>query len=307
MPKRITPLGLFHLFVVYIAWGSTFLAVRVAVREGSGFGPFAMAGSRLFTASILLFLIAMLLRRKVRPTLSELKMLFFTTFLIWVGGHGSVVWAEQVLDSGYAALITGTVPIWTAIIEAVLDRRRPSRRLILGILMGFSGIVVLSWPVLQSAGKMNVVAAVVMSFSCISWSFGVVLQARRPVKMGVIASAAWQHLLAVSGFLMLYLVTGEGVPHPQPEAWVGWGYLIVVGSLLAFTSYIAALKMLPTPVVMTHGYVNPVVAVFLGWLILNEPLTHWTFAGTALVLLGIGGVFREKSVQSRQEINKAKE
>ena len=92
----------------------------------------------------------------------------------------------------------------------------------------------------------------------------------------------------------MILLSGEPLPSPSPSAWLAWGYLVVFGSLLAFTAYVRALQMLPTDVVMTYGYVNPVIAVVLGWLILGEPITSWTIGGAMLVLLGVAGVFRER-------------
>jgi len=107
--------------------------------------------------------------------------------------------------------------------------------------------------------------------------------------------------VGAGGFFLIASAAGEPLPAPQGSAWIALGYLIVAGSLIAFTSFIRALKLLPMPVVMTYAYVNPVIAVFLGWLILGEQVTGWTGAGTALILLGVAGVFREKKKWRKPE------
>ena len=127
--SAVTGEGLAYLFAVYFIWGSTYLAIRVAVRDGSGFPPFTMGAMRMLAASILLFLWAVLRRQGMRPSRRDLGVLVASGLLLWVGGNGLVVWAEQRAASGYAALLIGTTPIWAAIIESVLDRRAPSRLL----------------------------------------------------------------------------------------------------------------------------------------------------------------------------------
>ena len=112
-------------------------------------------------------------------------------------------------------------------------------------------------------------------------------------------SSCWQQLLASVVFGMLIMLAKEPLPTPTVEAWLGWIYLLIFGSLIAFTSYVAALKQLPISVVMTHGYVNPVVAVILGWLILSEPMTVYTMGVMLTILFGVGMVFRDRSVSSK--------
>ena len=114
-------------------------------------------------------------------------------------------------------------------------------------------------------------------------------------------SAGYQQIFGGLGFVVLVLLTGEPRPTPTTEAWLAWGYLVVFGSLLAFTAFIHALRLLPATIVMTYAYVNPVFAVILGWLILSEPITPFTLLGTALIMVGVYGVFSEKGKRVTQE------
>lgn len=292
--KQITWQGLLNLFVVYIVWGSTYLAIRVAVRAGSGFPPFAMGLMRVLIAGVILLGWGRLAKSRLRLTRQEFITLFGSGLLLWAGGNGMVNWSEQRADSGLAALIIAATPIWVAIVEAIIDRRLPTWRLVGSLVVGFSGIAVLSWPVLSRGVQADFFAILGLLFAGFSWGMGTILQSRRPVEVKPSISSGYQQLFGSLGFILLFLVSGESLPDPNPEAWWAVSYLIVVGSLFAFTAYVRAVQLLPTSLVMTYPYVNPVIAVFLGWLILGEAITPWTIAGAALVLLGVAGVFNER-------------
>ena len=286
--------GIAHLCVVYAVWGSTYLAIRVAVRDGSGISPFFLGASRTLPAAVLLLGWNALRGSRLKPTPGEWLTLVVSGLLLWVGGNGLVNWAEQHADSGYAALLVGTTPMWVALVESVIDRRPPSLQLVLALGIGFGGLAVLTYPVLQKGGSADLHAIVALMFAPLSWGTGSILQARRPVRLSPSASSAYQQLFGGIGFALVSVLLLEPQPDPSPGAWLAWGYLLVAGSLIAFTSFIQALRLLPIRIVMTYAYVNPVIAVFLGWLVLGEAITAWTLAGTALVLLGVAGVFRVK-------------
>ena len=286
--------GLLHLCVVYVVWGSTYLAIRLAVREGDGFEPFIMAGSRILIGGLALLLIARLLGQSLRIARHELPLLALSSLLLWNGGNGLVTWAEQHAHSGYAALVVGTTPAWGALVESLIDRRRPTLLLVLSLLIGFAGLAVLTAPVLQHGVKADFQATLALIAAPIAWAAGSVIQQRNPHRLSPMVSAGYQQLIGSVGFLVLALATGERWVDPSRDAWLGWGFLIVFGSILAFTSYVIALRKLPISIVMTYAYVNPVMAVLLGWLILREPLTPSVFGGTALILVGVAGVFRDR-------------
>jgi drug/metabolite transporter (DMT)-like permease len=289
--------GLFHLGVIYIVWGSTYLAIRVAVREGAGFPPFIMAAMRVLVASVILILWARAIGGRFRLTGRQLLILGTSSILLWVGGNGMVGWAEQRVDSGYAALLVACMPIWVAIMEAIIDRRPPSLRLLGALGVGLSGIAVLNGPLLMKGELVDLMAGLGLIFAGISWGMGSILQRRKPAPVSLEVSSAYQQAIGGVGLLVTAALTGEPRPTPIPEAWAAWGYLVLFGSVFAFTSFVKALRLLPTNIVMTYAYVNPVIAVFLGWIILGEEVTWWTLGGTVLVVLGVMGVFHEKRRQ----------
>ncbi len=290
--KKITLAGLAHLFIVYFVWGSTYLAIRIGIRSGSGFEPFWFGGLRVLAAGIILITWGLLRGKNVRPTRKDLLVLAASGLLLWIGGNGMVILAEQRVDSGLAALIVASTPIWVAIFGSILDKRVPSYQFILALIIGFGGIIILSYPVLTSGVQADILSILFLLAASISWSSGLVLQTRRPVDLSTGVSAGYQQLFGGIFFVIIALIVGEKLPVPTTEAWMAWGYLVVFGSLLAFTSFVTVLQILPTSLVTTYAYVNPVIAVLLGWLILREPITFWTVAGGLLVILGVMGIFR---------------
>lgn len=302
--QKLDPLGLAHLAVVYLVWSSTYLAIRLAVREGAGFPPFTLGFMRALPAGILLLTWSRLQKRSIGLTGRELLILAASGTLLWVGGNGLVTFAEQRADSSLAALLVAATPIWVAIIEALIDRKLPSVQLFLALLIGFSGIGVLTAPGLMTGIQADMTAMLALIAASITWASGSVLQARNQVRATPRVSAGYQMLFGSVGFYLIARLMSEPAPTPTQEAWGAWLYLVLVGSVFAFTSYVTALRLLPTRIVMTYAYVNPVLAVLLGRLWLGEEITAWTIAGSALVLLGVAGVFRERYAQ-RQRVETA--
>ncbi len=286
--------GMLNLLVTYVVWGSTYLAIRVAVREGAGWGPFWLGAARVLAAASVLFLLNRLRGSRLRPTRGELGVVAATGLLLWVGGNGGVNWAETRIDSGLAALIVGTMPMWVAIIESHLDRRPPSLLLAGSLIVGFAGLVVLTYPKLRDGVTSDLLGIAAVVCAAVSWGFGSILVNRRKLALDPVVMAGWQQLFGGVGFVVFAVLVREPLPHPTPQAWAAWGYLVIFGSLLAYTSFIYALRLLPTTVVMTYAYVNPVIAVLLGWLILSEPITGYTLAAMVLIVAGVYGVFRDK-------------
>lgn len=285
--------GLFHLAIVYVVWGSTFLGIRVAVQPGGGFPPFTMGSTRLLLAGSLLLVLALVRKQRVLPSASELAVLLGSGVLLWGLGNGLVVWAEQQVASGLAALVIGSIPLWTALIDSLLEGRLPQPKVMLWLLVGFAGVGLLSMPLLQSGVRADLLSLLALFASTITWSFGVILQRRKPVKVGMVVSSAYQHLAGGAWMALAAWVFKEPVAQPSTSAWIAWLYLIFFGGL-AFTSYVRTLQLLPINLAMTHAYVNPAIALLLGWLILGEALQGSTVAGMALILVGVWGVFRTR-------------
>ncbi len=292
--QQVTLAGVLNLLVVYVVWSSTYLAIRVAVREGSGFPPFTMAGLRIGAAGLLLLLFALVTRARVRPTSAELGVLAVSAVLLWVGGNGLVSWAVQHAHSGYAALLIGSTPIWVAVMEVIVDRRAPSAWLIGALLVGLAGVALLSAPVLASGAPADLGAVAALLLAAISWGAGSLFQKRREIRLGVAAAAGYQSVIGGAILLGIAVVAGEPPATPSLEAWLAWGYLLAFASVLAFPAFVQVLRLLPMSVGMTYAYVTPVGAVILGWWLLGEPITPHTVIGAALVLLGVAGVFHEQ-------------
>jgi drug/metabolite transporter (DMT)-like permease len=280
--------------VLYTVWSSTYLAIRIAVQPGSGFPAFWMSGTRVLVAGVLVMLWARWRRESLRINRHDAALLAGSALLLWVGGNGLVTFAEQHAASGYAALLVGAIPIWVTAIEALLDRRLPSAGLVAALVTGFAGLAVLTAPVLATGSRADVVAVLALIAAPISWGCGAVLQQRRPVRLPTRVSSAYQQLFGGLALVLLALLVQEPRPAPTQVAWLAWLYLVLFGSVLAFTSFVSALQLLPTRIVMTYAYVNPVFAALLGYMILGEPITVWTVVGTVLVLAGVAGVFRTR-------------
>jgi len=286
--------GLLNLLVVYVVWGSTYLAIRVAVREGAGFPPFSMALLRVAAASTVLLLWARLRGERLRLTRGEFVLMAGSGLLLWVGGNGLVTWAEMRASSGLAALLVAAMPIWGELINMAIDRRPPSPRMTGSILLGFVGVGLLSWPVLRHGVRADVLAVAALLAAPFFWALGSIWYQRRRTDLSTRAVSGWQQLMGGVGFLVVARLRGEPVPTPTGEALAAWGYLALFGSVIAFTAYMTTLRRLPYRIVMTYAYVNPVIAVFLGWLILGEDVTRWTLAGALLVVAGVAGIFNNR-------------
>jgi drug/metabolite transporter (DMT)-like permease len=294
LDKQLSFTALVPVFIVYLAWGATYLAIRFGVREGSGFPPFSFASLRYLSAGGLLWLWSVLRRRRITPTKAEWSTLALSGLLMLVGGNGMVTWAEQQADSSLAALLVAAVPIWAILIEAVLNKRIPSLRLLAAVLVGFSGIALLAVPGMMKGVRAEVLSIGALLIAGFSWALGSVRQVRKPVSLDPAMNSGYQMLIGGVGLFLLSRLVGEPLPTPTGESWLALVFLALVGSVLAFTAYVTALKSLPIQIVMTYTYVNPVIAVLLGWMILGEQITAWTLGGMALVLLGVVGVFRER-------------
>ncbi len=300
--RSIEARGITSLFIVYLVWGSTYLAIRIAVRPGAGIPPFTLGMVRLLLAGILMLLLSALRKSPMRPTRKDLAILAGSGLLLWTGGNGLLNWAEQRIDSSVAALLIATVPLWMVLMESILDWKRPSYGLVLSLIIGFGGTALLSLPTLQTGDPADITSLAVLVLASISWTLGSLLQGRMPVSLSMEVSAGYQQIFGGLGFMVLVLLTGEPRPTPTTEAWLAWGYLVLFGSMIGFTAYVRILQLLPMSVAMTYAYVNPVIAVILGAAILSEPIQPTMLVGAALVLLGVAGVFRDRSRSRSRDV-----
>ena len=289
--ERLSRRGMLHLCLVYVVWSTTYLAMRIGVASGSGFPPFFFGVLRMPVAALILLGIAHVQGLRMKPTRSEWLSLAVSGNLLWLGGHGLILWAEQYAASGFACLMASSAPIWATIVELLLYRKRPSIALVVSLVVGFVGVAILSAssPGMNGTAGFWAVSALIIGPLC--WALGSVFQARRPVNLPPQVVSGCQQLMAAFGFLTVSLMVGEPMAHPSLSAWIAWGYLVIFGSVIAFTSYVITLRLLPISIVMTYAYVNPLLALFLGWLLLGEPITMATMLGAGLVILGVCAVF----------------
>lgn len=286
--------GLCHLGVVYLVWSSTYLAIRLAVRPGAGFPPFALAASRCLLGFPPLLLWARARGLRIRPTRAELRLLAISGILLWTFGNALVAVAEQHVDSALAAILIASTPIWVALLESVADRRFPPTLMAVALAVGFVGTFLIGYPALRRGVRADAVAVASLLVAALSWGGGSLLQRRRPVALDAMVSAAYQMLFGGLGVLAISLALGEPRPTPNLSAWLGFAFLLLFGSIIAFTSFLKALHLLPTRLVFTYAYVNPVLAAFLGWTVLGESISGTSLSGAALVLIGVAGAFRAK-------------
>ncbi|HUZ23972.1 MAG TPA: drug/metabolite exporter YedA [Streptosporangiaceae bacterium] len=278
------------LVVVYIVWGSTYLAIRVGVRD---LPPAMLAGVRYVVAGVILYPVAARtggdqLRAQDRPGRREWLGSALVGLLLLVVGNGGVTLAERSLASGLAAVLVATVPLWMVVFALPLQGQRVSALGAAGLLLGLTGIAVLvsGGP---AAGRAADVLIVLVAAA--SWGFGSVLSRRLRLPRRALLAAAMEMLAAGVVLLIVALASGEagqvhwsGVP---ASSWLALAWLVVPGSILAFTAYGYALAHLPLATVSTYAYVNPVVAVVLGVLLLHERLTLREAAGALLVVASV--------------------
>jgi len=291
--KRILTSGWVSLGMVYLIWSTTYLAVRITVQPGSGFPPFAMGATRLFVAFIILLLLARLNKNRLKLTSRELVVAALTGLLLWTGGSGLVNWAVQSANSGFAALMAASQPIWVAVINAYLWRQLPSGLRMGSLILGFLGVAMLMVPKIVAGSHTESVATLALLLSALSWSVGSVCQTRSQVRIPVLVLSAYQALFGALGTLVLSLLANEPIPDPTSSAWLAWGYLIIFGSVLGYTAFIHALQKLPITIAMTYSYVNPILALLLGWWVLNEQIGVFTLIGAIMIVIGVAGLFHE--------------
>ncbi len=274
---------------IYTIWGSTYLAIRIAIET---IPPFLMAGIRFLIAGAALYLWTRL-RGAPTPTRPNWKAATIIGGLLLLGGNGGVVWAEQYVPSGLTAVLITTVPLWMALLEwKRYDRTRPAVPIAVGLILGFTGVVLLVGPEeLAGSGAVNRVGATVLILASLSWAIGSLYSRKAPLPSSPLQSTAMEML---AGGLLLSaagLVSQEWVGFQPSEAslrsLVAFAYLIVFGSLIGFTSYIFLLKASTPAKVSTYAYINPIIAVILGWAIAQEELTLRTMVAAAIIVAAV--------------------
>ena len=274
---------------VYVVWGSTYLAIRYAVET---IPPFLMVGTRFLLSGAMLYAWARA-RGAPRPSPAQWRDATIAGVLMLCFGNGAVSWAEQRVPSGLAALLVAVVPLWMVLIDWLRPRGvRPRATVIAGVIVGIAGLFVLVGPAtLQGRGAIDGAGVIVLMGGSLAWAAGSVYN-RYGSRPSSAAMSTGLQMLGGSAFLLL-LSVARGELHALHVAaislasWAGWAYLVTFGSLVGFTAYIYLLQAVTPAKASTYAYVNPVVAVFLGWGVAGEPVTARTLAAAAVILAGV--------------------
>jgi drug/metabolite transporter (DMT)-like permease len=275
-----------NLASVYVIWGSTYLAIRVLVRTVP---PLLGAGARFVVAgALMLAFIGPHRALKLGPR--ELVASALVGTLLAAGGNGLVTVAERDVPSGLAAVLIASVPLWIVVFRAVAHDRIP-RRTLVGVLAGFAGVALLLLPGNRPSG-VSLGPAMVIIGAAASWGFGSFISGSLPLPRDGLVTAGWQMLFGGIVLAIAGAAAGEHVGTPSAESAWAWAYLVGIGSLVAYTSYTWLLRNAPISKVSTYAYVNPVVAVVLGALILGEDVGAVTIAGTAVIVASVAAIVR---------------
>jgi len=282
--------------VVSVVWGSTYLAIRVGVLE---LPPFWMGGIRLVTAGTILLAIALLTGRRLPRDAASWGWLVLTGILILGVALGSMFWAEQHLESGLAALVACVSPLLMALYGSIGPRGdRLTARIMAGLLIGLAGVAILVDPAwARTGGAAPFIAVGVIIASSNAWSGGSVLAKRKLEKVGPLVSSAIHSLVGGVFLLLLDLILrGGSIPAASGRAWAALAYLTVFGSVIAYSAYVYLVRHMEPARAGTFTYINPVIAVLLGALLLGEAITWRVLLGGAVILAGLVLVRRSKLV-----------
>jgi drug/metabolite transporter (DMT)-like permease len=274
--------------LVYLFWGSTYLGIDIAVQT---IPPALMCAVRFTIAGVVMLAVCALTGRKILYSPKQLALAAIVGLLLLMGGNLTLSYAELSVSSGLAALIIAITPLWFLVLDTLLlGDHHISPRGKAGLVLGIVGLFVLVWPELKSGtiGHRELWASISLIFGSFTWALGSVLAKRWQSGMDVFSATGWQVTAAGAGNFIFALFNGD----LSRVTWTARGlgavaYLVVCGSWIGYTAYIWLLEHVPTSKVSTYAYVNPVVAVFLGWLILHEKVDRFILAGSAIVVLSV--------------------
>ena len=278
------------LVTLYIVWGSTFIALAIAVRD---LPPFLAMAIRHLVAGGILLAIALPRGDRAGDHVGPRQILSAFVFggLLFVTGHGALAWAQQTVPAGVAALLVGTIPIWMSVFDRIAFGRRLQLSAYAGIALGFAGLAFLFDPF--GDGSVDRLGALVIVLSAMCWAAGSLYSRGAPLPKRPLVSAGLASLcggILLSGYAT---VTGELVEAEWTrDALLALGYLVVAGSLVGFSAYVWLLRSAPTSLVSTYAYVNPIVAVALAWVLLGEEITPQMVVAGGAVVVSVAMILR---------------
>jgi drug/metabolite transporter (DMT)-like permease len=284
-----TGLLVLSFLTVYLLWGGTFFAMRVGVES---FPPLLLAGMRHLSVGLFLYPI-LRWQTGIRPTPEQWRTAAITGVLLLCIGNGGVCWAEQTVPSGIAALLVAMVTLWMVIVDWLRPGgHKPSGRILFGIVMGFVGMAILVGPAqIGHSGRVNPVGAAVLVVASLAWACGSLYSKHGSLPSSAMLGVAMQGLCGGAALWIAGLFSGElGRFHPGAaplRAWLAVGYLFAFGSCIGFTAYLYMLKKSTAARVGTYAFVNPIVALMVGWLLGGEALSQRTLLAAAVILTAV--------------------
>jgi drug/metabolite transporter (DMT)-like permease len=288
-PRRASSLLLTSFAAVYILWGSTFFAIRIGVES---IPPLVMAGLRHLSVGLVFYPLFRRLSRE-KPTLAQWRTAIVTGVLLLLCGNGTVSWAEKVIPSGIAALLVATVSLWMVLVDWFRPGgSRPAPRVLTGLVLGFAGMALLVGPKhLGGAERVNPLGALALVLASLAWAIGSIYSKHHPIPRSAMLGVAMQMVAGGTALLLVAGISGEyrelHLAQVTLRSWLALGYLAVFGSALGFSAYIYILKHGIAAHVATYAFVNPVVALFLGWLLGGEALTLRTILASVVILMAV--------------------
>lgn len=273
---------------VYVIWGSTYLAIRFVIET---IPPFFMAGTRFIIAGLMLYALTRV-RGVPAPTSVHWREAFLIGGLLLLGGNGAVVWAEQWVPSGLASLLIATTALWMVLLNSLHHRTRPSIGGIVGLLLGFAGVVLLVGSIENmDKNSMMTPAAAIIVFGAFLWASGSLYSRNSKTSSSQSQPAAMQMIAGGILLLSTSLITGEWtrvmLDQVSLRSMLSWLYLIIFGSIVAFSAYIWLLKRTTPSRISTHAYINPLVATILGWALAEEALTATNILAAIIIILSV--------------------
>jgi len=277
-------LKILAFFCIYLIWGSTYLLNKVAVTE---LPPFYTASIRFAIAGLLIFIIAKALDKPLKISIRQYKNCVISGFLFLVYGNGAFIWALKYVDSGFAALIAAIQPLFVVILMRIIDKKSMRLKSLIGITLGIIGMCILVSQKELITNSKTILGIFMMLTAVLGWSYGSIFVSKAHLPTNFFVSTAYQ--MVTAGVILAVLSFCVGEPWVSPLTWsirAQWavGLLIVLGGIVAFTAFNYLLKEVSTEKVATSAYVNPVIAIFLGWLILGEKIALQTIIATLILL-----------------------
>ncbi len=297
------------LISVYLFWGGTYLGMKFAIET---IPPFLMAGVRFSFAGWILYIVYRIKGEK-RPSLQEWKNAGIVGALLLLGGNGVVAWAEQHVPSSIASVLIATVPLWITVFGSFGKNKKPSLGSFVGILLGLCGIAVLVWnsnTANSQATKLFGIIAILLA--SISWSAGSVYSRKAKLPSPPLMSTGVQMIVGGALLLLVSAFSGEfrgfQVIQVSQNSWIALGYLVVFGSLMGYTAYMWLLNNAEPTVASTYAFVNPIVAVFLGWLLAGEQIGANALIAAVIIIAAVVIItlFRDKGKTAEEKIKEKK-